>query len=214
MAFETLADLRARLNADLGVSDGSTEPFFDRTVRSAAVRSGFERLSPTMSRFLRETVTITDNTREYDLASITDVQAVELIATTGVVRELSNWRAWGFQEDEPLTRLTFAASLNTSDTLRVTGYRPYVSTLVADDDDCDLAPELTWIPLTWARAELYRRKFHEWLDFKGYNAGNPSTTLDPATLYQAYQDAARLFEQAKVEHGNAVAAPHRARLTR
>jgi hypothetical protein len=213
MAFETLAELRARLNADLGVTDGSTTPFYDRTARSAAIRAGFERLGPQMRRFRREDVTLT-GARELDLVTLTDVQVVEVIDATGYARELSNWRAWVYQEDPPVARLTFAVPPGATNTLRVTGYADYTAALVADTDACDLAPGLTWIPLTWARAELYRRRFHEWLDFEQYSADNPATTLDPATLYQAYQDSARLYEQSKAEHGDAVTTAHRGRFTR
>lgn len=215
MAFLTLAQLRARLNADLGCDDGSTEPWGDRSVRNGAIVHGLERLEPGVMRLLQEDVAVVTDALEYDLTSgIRDVQLIEQTWTTGVVRDLKNYRAWLVQDDPPVCRLRFAAALDDTSTLTVTGHAPYASQLSGESDACDIETRYAWIPLTWARAELYRRRFHRWLDYEQYNAENPSTTIDPATLYQAYQDSARLFEQAKAEHAKAVSIPRRARLGR
>ena len=214
MAFLTLAQLRARLNQDLACADGSEQPWGDRATRNGAIRSGFERLEPGVMRLIQEDVPTTDSL-EYDLTSgIRDVELIEQVHSNGQTRDIKNYRAWLVQDDPPVCRIRLASPLSTDSGLVVTGHAPYISELSAEADACDMEARYVWIPLMWARAELYRRRFHLFLDYEQYNAENPTTTIEPGTLYQAYQDAARLFEQAKSEHSKAVSIPRRARLGR
>jgi len=215
MAFRTLADLRARLNTDLGIVDGDTKPFGDEEVRNAAIRHGFERLWPTMKRLVQETVVLTTKTYDYDLTTVQEVVLIEQLDSSGyTVKDIKNYRSWVVDDDPVACRLRLPNAQDTTQSLVVSGYAPYISDLTANADSIDLQERLEWIPLTGARAWLYRRRFHEWLDFEQYNAENPSSVIDPATLYQAYQDSERLFETAKVDHAAAVSMPKRARLER
>jgi hypothetical protein len=217
MAYLTLAELRARLNLELGTTDGSTEPWGDRDVRNAAVVHGFERLEPGVMRLLQESFPAQDDQLEYDLDSgIREVQLIEVTDSAGNVKDIKNYRAWlvsGVGTRAMTCRIRLARPLSADLTLTVTGHAPY-ETELSESVACDMETRYVWIPLTWARAELYRRRFHAWLDFERYNAENPSTAIDPGVLFQAYQDSARLFEQAKAEHAKSVSIPRRARLAR
>jgi hypothetical protein len=216
MAFSTLAQLRARLNETLKTDDGADKPWGDIDARNSAIRYGFEQLEPTMQRFLQENVTVVDDAYEYDLVGgIRRVELIEQLTSAGATaRDIKNYRAWVVDTDPPVCRLRFATPLSLQSSLVVSGYAPYTSDLTDDADLCDIEQRLEWIPLLGATAELYRRRFHEWLDFEQYNASNPSTTIDPAVLYRAYDDALRRFEQAKLDHMRKVSIPRRAALKR
>lgn len=207
----TLAQLRARLNTQLGTSDGATKPWGTVTERNTAIRWAFEQLEPVMMRLVEESVTLAEDQREYTLTGITKVILVEQTFSDGSVQDVKNYRSWNV---DGTTRLTFAKSPNTSTTISVIGYQPYESDLQDDTDVCDLPVEYEWIPLLGATAELYRRRFHEWIDFERYNASNPSTAVDPDVIYRAYTDTMARFEQAKLDHMRKVAMPRRASFAR
>jgi hypothetical protein len=215
MAFSTKQELRERLNEQLGIDDADERPWGTVEQRDSAVRWGLEQLEPAMMRLVEESVTLTSDTREYTLTSrITKVAYVEQTDSAGRVRDLTNYRSVVIDSDTPATRLTFGVPLDVSTTLKVVGYAPYVSDLSTDATDCDIPQDIEWIPLLGALAELYRRRFHEWLDFERYNASNPATTIDPEVLYRAYTDALGRFEQAKLDHYRKVSMPRRQRLAR
>jgi hypothetical protein len=215
MAFSTRAELRARLNEQLGTSDGNDKPWGSVDARNSAIRWALEQLEPSMMRFLEESITIAAGTREYTLTSaIAKVALVEVTDTNGHVRDRLNYRSITIDTDPPTTRLTFAQPLPTDWTLRVSGYAPHLSDLSAETTECDVPQELEWIVLLGATAELYRRRFHEWIDFEQYNASNPSTAIDPEVIYRAYTDALGRFEQAKRDHYRKVSMPRRARFAR
>jgi hypothetical protein len=208
----TLGELRDRLNDQLGVEDASEKPWGTVAQRNSAIRFGFEQLEPTMMRLITENLTPLTDTREYPLTSrITKVVLVESITSTGLAQDVKNYRSWTV---DGATSVVLAATPSIDSSLRVTGYAPYVTDLTADDDACDVPPDEEWIPLLGALAELYRRRFHEWLDFERYNASNPTTTIDPDTLYRAYTDAMARFEQAKSEHMRKVATSRRSSFER
>lgn len=217
MAFSTRAELRARLNTQLGIEDGDDKPWGDDDARDSAIRWGLEQLEPTMMRLLQEDVAVVEDAYEYDLTSaIQKVELIEVINSSGeTVRDVKNYRSWIVDLDAgPTCRIRLATPLPTSESLVVSGYAPYVSQLAADTTECDIEQTLEWIPLLGALAELYRRRFHEWLDFESYNSSNPSTVIDPQVLFRAYEDAMRRFEEAKLQHKRKVSIPRRVSLGR
>ena len=114
MAFLTLAQLRARLNLDLGVADESTKPWGDETVRNEAIIDGFERLWPSMRRMREEQLPYEAGKQTYEL-ELKDVQLVEVAASDGIIRnELKNWRNFAVDDDPPryTLRLSSAAAPN------------------------------------------------------------------------------------------------------
>lgn len=208
----TLGQLRARLNDQLGTDDATERPWGTVAQRNSAIRWGFEQLEPTMMRLIEEGVTPAADTREYTLASrITKIVLVEQTWASGKVLDVRNYRSWTV---DGATRLTLNQVPDSTTTLTVVGYAPYVTDLTADADACDLDPEYEWIPLLGALAELYRRRFHEWIDFERYNASNPSTNVDPDIIFRAYTDAMAHFEQAKLDHSRKVSMPRRASFER
>ena len=216
MAFETLAQLRARLNTDLGVADGATLPWGDATVRNAAIREGFERLWPQMKRLRTESQTYVAGQQLYTLTSVIDVQLVEVKSSDGIVyKDLKNWRNWVVDDDTPVTTFRLSSGIaETGATLEFTGYAPYESDLTSDTDACDLDGRYTWIPLQGARSYLYRRKYHEYLDYQQFANINRENDTTPQTLFAAYQDAENRFEHAVATHAAQVSMPRRARMTK
>ena len=209
--MSTLGELRARLNEQLGIDDGAEKPWGNPARRNSAIRFGFEQLEPVMQRLLEEPVTPATDTREYSLSTIDKVIAVEITNSAGNVSDVKNWRSWTVAGT---TKVTFAAVPNSDASVKVIGYKPYTSVFAADNPAADIEESLEWIPLLGALAELYRRRFHEWMDFERYTASNPTSVVDPDTIYRAYTDAMARFEQAKLDHMRSVAAARRASFVR
>lgn len=216
MPYQTRLQLRTRLNLDLGLSDDTAEkPWGDEAVRDEAIRDGFERLWPQMRRMQDETQDYENLKQTYDLTKVKDVQLVEVVSSDGVIRnELKNWRNFAVDDDPVRYTLRLSsASAPTSTELHISGYAPYFSQFTDDADPCDLEDRLAWIPLVGARAWLYRRRYHEYLDYEQHANLNRVNAMDPPTLFTAYQDAEARFQQALEEHHYEVSYPRRSRVT-
>lgn len=214
MAYSTRAELRAKLNVQLGIVDGQATPWGDRDARNSAIEYGFEQLEPMMMRLTQESVTILEDTYEYDLATVRTVELIERVdisSTPRVIDTMRNYEAWVLDDDDSTCRLRLTAQLPLTEQLVVTGYAPYLAAFPADATECDIEPRLEWIPLIGAVAELYRRRFHVWLDFEHRQLDNPVTAVDPDTLYRAYSDAQTRFERAKADHVRTLTRAKRAR---
>lgn len=215
MAFQTLLELRTRLNLDLNVAnDTDTKPWGDETVRNEAIRYGFERLWPEMRRMREERLAYDTPKQNYDL-TLKDVQLVEVESNDGIIRnELKNWRNFAV-DDDPVRytlRLSSAAG-QTGSTLVVSGYVPYVSEFADDSAECDLEGRLVWIPLLGARTWLYRRRYHEFIDYEQHANLNRDNAMDPPTIFQAWQTSEAQFMQALAEHRHEVSYSRRSRVT-
>src|SRR5262245_62017039 len=169
-----------------------------------------------MKRMQEERATYDVGKQVYVLTTIEDVQLVEVEASDGIVHsELKNWRNWVVDDDPPVTELRLATGVGqTGSTLVISGYHSFKSALNVDADACDLAENLVWIPLVAARAFLYRRRYHEFLDYEQYANLNRANAIDPPTLYTAYQDAEGSFMRAREENAAEVSLPRKARMSR
>lgn len=215
MAFKTLLELRTRLNLDLNIAnDADEKPWGGVDVRNLAIKDGFERLWPEMRRMREETVTYEGGKQTYDL-TLKDVQLVEVQSSDGVIRnELKNWRNFAVDDDPPRYTLRLSsASAPTGSELIISGYNPYVSTFADDAAECDLEDRLVWIPLTGARAWLYRRRYHEFIDYEQHANLNRDNAMDPPTLFQAWQSTEAAFVQALAENRHEVSYSRRSRVT-
>ena len=216
MAFQTLLQLRTRLNIDLGLTDDTAAtPWGSEAVRNEAIRDGFERLWPAMRRMREERQDYDATKQVYELAEVKDVQLVAVESADGIIRnDLKNWRNFAV-DDDPVRytlRMSTATGIN-GGVLVISGYAPYKSFFSGDADQCDLTDRLCWIPLLGARAWLYRRRYHEFLDYEQHANLNRDNAMDPPTLFNAYQDAEAMFQQALEQHRYEVAYPRRSRVT-
>lgn len=218
MAFSTLDDLRADLNADLGLGDDTaTAPWGSQTVRNTALQDALRRMWPRMARLIREDVTIVAEATEYDLTDIRDLETIEVYNSDGrVYKEIRNFRAWDDHEADPVVThflLTTYWQAGTTDTIKAVGYAPY-TVPATGGASLDLPPELEYIAIHGARAYLYRRRFNQWVDFEQQQVQNRDNASSPSELFAMYQDAERLFNDAVEQNGRRMALPKTARLRR
>ncbi len=217
MAFPTLLELRTRLNADLALeSDTDTKPWGDEEIRNQAIRDGFDRMWPTMRRLQTVTLPYAEKQQVYDLPGFRDLQLIEVEQPGGLVlSEIKNWRAWLIDDDPEVFRVRLATgAYQFGASLVFTGYKRYISTMAIDADECDLALDRVWIPLLGAKSWLYRRRYHEFMDYERWANLNITNAMDPPTLYTAYQSMEQRFLEARAEHSFDVSLPKRHRMTR
>jgi hypothetical protein len=169
-----------------------------------------------MKRMRTETETYTANQQLYPLTIVQDPQLVEVMSSDGMVyKELKNWRCWTLDDDPKVVQLRLASPVaETGASLVIHGYTRYKSYMTGDSDTCDLADELTWIPLQGARAYLYRRRYQEFMDYEQFANLNRDNDMDAGTLFAAYQDAEGRFQHALATHATEVSIPRRSRMTK
>ncbi len=210
MAFSTLNALRALLNTDLGRTDGSTTPWGTDTDCNTFLQMAFRHLWPRVGRLVRETITPTDETMDYTLTSIRDVVTLEHLDSDGLFKgRVASWRLVVDESADPVVRRIIIPELATETTVRVTGYAPY-SVPASGASTCDLPNDMEHIVVIGARAEAYRRRMNEYIDFEQRNASNPVTSVQEPSFDRAYLTAKAEFEQLLTLHGRNHAAPRRA----
>jgi hypothetical protein len=153
----TLAQLRAKLNGEIGVtSDGDTVPW-TTTVRNTAIGDGYADLwRQGVWKPLRQDITADSDLFVYTLTSIRRVGRVEVLDSSGAY----NGRAIGRAEDDGAgaLQLVLPTPVATGYTIRVYGWTAYKSVFSSDSDTDDLAAEYNRIPLLKAKAILYRQQ--------------------------------------------------------
>lgn len=216
MAFSTLDQIRAKLNAQLGVADGSTAPFGSSSDRNVALQDAFARLWPTMARLHRETVPVLANTVDYTLSTVRDLLTIEELDAESIVRrEIRNFRTWVDESaDPPVRRLLLPVGYTAATvTWRAVGYAPY-KVPVNGADTADIEPRLEWIVVAGAISFLYQRRFHEFTYFEQRQHQNVDNVISPAELFSMYQDAERRFLEGISGNRRSLALPKVNRLRR
>lgn len=216
----TLAQLRQnRLNVDLGLdltlTSGDGDVVFGTTaVRNQAIMVALAKLWPRMARLVVESTSPTTTTLEYSLSTLRDVEAIDLIGGTAAqpVDKANNFR---FLYDEstpsaPIRRLRLPSAPGNSafTSIRVIGYVPYKSELSGDSDTLDLPVEYEWVAVTGARAEIYRRKLNERVNYERFNISNRDNDVTVNELLTLYQVASREFDDAIVMHRRGFSTGH------
>lgn len=205
----TLAQIRQnRLNVDLGldltsgtsgdgdVSMGSTD------VRSQAIKVALAKLWPRMGRFAQEDVTPSTTALEYALTTLDDVEAIDLIGGTNTqpIDKGNNFRFLFLETTAatPIRRLRLPASFGTGTftTIRCYGYIRYISELADDAATLDVPIADEWVVTTGARAEIYRRKLNERINYERYNVQSRDNDVTVQDLVTLYAMASREFEDA------------------
>jgi hypothetical protein len=78
----------------------------------------------------------------------------------------------------------------------------------------DVPERFAWILVAGARAELYRRRFNQWVDFEQHQVQNRDNATSPSELFAMYQDSERIFERAIEMHARRLGLPKTSRLRR
>lgn len=160
----TLAQLRAKLNGEIGVTtDAETVPW-TTTVRNTAITDGYADLwRQGVWKALRQDLTADSDTYTYALTSIRKVNRIEVLDSSGALNSTGIGRA---EEDGAgALQLVLPTPVATGYTIRVYGWTAYKSQFSGDADTDDLAAEHNRIPLLKAKAILYRQQLGQFARF-------------------------------------------------
>jgi len=151
----TLADLRAKLNGEMGVaSDGETEPW-STTVRNTAISDGYAELWRVgVWKTTTQSLATASSDWTYALTAIRRLDRLELLDSSSQVVE----RPRGMVEEDGAggQQLRLVAPVSEGYTLLVRGWSPYKSVFSSDSDPDDLPPEHNRVPLLKAKSILWR----------------------------------------------------------
>lgn len=162
----TLANLRAKLNDEIGVAtDAETSPW-TQAQRNAAISEGYAELWRSgVWKDAKQDISTVNDTWTYALTSIRRLYRMELRDSAGRVLEQPRGIIEPDGTGTGAYQLRLAYPIDSGFTLRVIGWAPYVSTFANDSANDDLPAEYNRIPLAKARAILYRQqlsRFARW----------------------------------------------------
>lgn len=192
----TLANLRAKLNGEIGVTtDGETTPW-TTTVRNNAIGDAYADLwRMGVWKAVKQDIVASSTTWAYALTSIRRLNRIETIDSAGNVGPAQGWveedGAGGYQ-------LILRSPVATGFTIRVWGWTAYKSSFSSDSDTDDLGAEYNRIPLLKAKAILYRQQLGQFARYGERQAIAPEMNLTvdhllaiTAAAEREYADACR-----------------------
>lgn len=213
MAFSTLNALRALLNTELGRTDGTTTPWGSDTDANTFIQMAFRRLWPRMARLEKEAITPVVGQTDYTLTMLYDVVAVEERDADGFfLRRYPSWNLYVDETADPVVRRLTLPALDTAASYVAIGYAPY-AVPASGASECDLPTRLEHVVLTGAKAEAYRRRMNEFVDFGQRQMANPVTTVQQNEIERIYLATKAEFDQLIRENGRNLVLPKRARLS-
>jgi hypothetical protein len=191
----TLANLRAKLNGEIGVTtDAETTPW-STTVRNNAISDGYAELwRAGVWKPATQTIATVADQWVYALTSIRHLERAELLDSSnrvlesiaGTVRDDGSG-AWELR----LSGGTLAAGFN----IRVRGWAAYKSTFSSDSDTDDLPAEHNRIPLLKAKAILYRAELATFVRYGERQAVPPEMNASAEVLLSIIAAAEREFAE-------------------
>lgn len=204
----TLANLRAKLNGEIGVTtDGETTPW-SQAVRNNAISDAFADLwRQGVWKPAKQDLTSSESTWTYALTSIRKLNRVEVIDSAGNIGP-----ATGVVEDDGTGgyQLSLRTPVATGYTIRVYGWAPYKSQFSGDSDTDDLAAEYNRVPLLKAKAILYRQQLGQFARYGERQAVPPEMNLSVdqlvgiiAAAEREYIDACRELSAQRPRVGRA-----------
>jgi hypothetical protein len=153
----TLANLRAKLNGEIGVAtDGETSPW-SATVRNNAISDGYAALWRNgVWKAVKQDYPTVDGQTVYATCTARRLNRLELLDSSSNVVS----RPEGFLEADGsgTTQLILRSGCASGYTLRVYGWTAYLSTFAGDSTPDDLDAEFNRVPLLKAKAILYRQQ--------------------------------------------------------
>ncbi len=212
MAFSTLNQLRALLNTELGRTDGTTTPWGTDTDCNTFIQMAIRRLWPRMARLEKEAITPVDGQTAYTLTTLYDVVAIEQYDSSLIFqRHLPSWQLYVDESADPVVNRLTVPGLDTASTYTAIGYAPY-AVPASGAATCDLPSRLEHVVITGAKAEAFRRRMNEYVDFANRQLANPVTTVQQNEIERIYLATKAEFEQLIRENQRNFVLPKRARL--
>jgi hypothetical protein len=207
----TLANLRAKLNGEIGVATDADATPWSVAVRNNAIADGYAALWRVgIWRPLKQDFATVTDQWVYPLTSIRRLDRLEVLDTTSRVLE----RPRGVIEPDDTTNETYqlrlSSPLASGYTLRVRGYTAYVSTFANDAAVDDLPAEHNRIPLLKAKAILYRVALGAFARYGERQAAPPEMNLTVDQLIglvsaaeREFTDEARILARLRTRTGQA-----------
>lgn len=149
-----LSDIRAALNAEIGVvTDADTTPW-SVTQRNNAIRDGYRALwSARAWKTVTESVATVPDQDTYALTTVHRLGRIDLVDSSGVIVDHPNGT---LEPDGAGGYRLLVHPITDGYTIKVYGWAPYKSTFATDADTDDLEAEWARVPLLKAKAILYR----------------------------------------------------------
>ena len=191
----TLAQLRARLNGELGVTiDTETKPW-PQAVRSQAIADGYAELwrAGVWKDAKQDIASVTDQWL-YALTSIRKLDRLELLDSSGRLLDRPRGVIELDGSGTNVSQLRMIAPVSGGFTLRVRGWAPYVSVFANDAAVDDLPAEHIRIPLLKAKAIIYRVSLGSYARYGERQAAPPEQNLTPDQILAIIAAAEREFE--------------------
>lgn len=162
----TLANLRAKLNDEIGVlTDAETSPW-TQAQRNAAIGEGYADLwRAGVWKDAKQDLSTVSDQYVYTLTSIRKLYRLELLDSSSRVLELPRGVIEPAFAGDGTFRLRLSSPITTGYTLRVLGWAPYKSSFSGDSDTDDLPSEHNRIPILKAKAILYRQQVSKFMRF-------------------------------------------------
>ena len=172
----TRADLRAKLNFELGVDDDTETKPWSQAFRNSAISDGYAELwRQGVWKPVTQTVATVDQQWSYALSSIREVWRVDL---TDSASQLLDVPPYTVQDDgSGAWQLYLGTPLVSGYSMVVRGWAPYKSVFTNDADTDDLPAEYNRIPLLKAKAILYRAQLSRFARYQERRAIDPAMNV-------------------------------------
>lgn len=190
----TLAQLRTRLNLEVGVLSDTTDAVWSQATRNQAIGDAYAELwrVGVWKDAKQDFATVTDQWT-YALTSIRKLDRLEVLDSSGQVLE----RPRGVIEQDGAGTNAFQVRLlgplASGYTLRVRGWTAYASTFASDSATDDLPAEHVRVPILKAKAILYRIQMGLFARYGERQALPPEMNVSVDQLAGLIQAAEREF---------------------
>jgi hypothetical protein len=197
----TLLQIRTALNGEIGVvTDAETAPW-TQAVRNQAISDGYADLWRVgVWKDDKQDLTSNSDSWVYALTSIRRQDRIELLDSSSRVVDLPQGKverdgAGGYQ-------LRLLTPIGTGYTIRVRGWKPYISTFASDTASDDLPAEHGRIPRLKAKAILYRIEMARFARFGERQSLAPVMNMSLDQLIGIVAAAEREYEDAAASLAN------------
>lgn len=215
MAYLTLDTLRTQyLNLELGLpSDLDTKSFGDQGARNYYICNAIRKLWPEVAKLTSETFVTLANTQLYSLATVEDVERLEILVDGDpdlVGETIRSWQVVRDESTDPPTVNLLIPRVASGQTVRVIGYAPYAIPAIGSSE-VDFPSRMAHVVIAGARVEAFRTKVTTFLNFAQFANENRANVVTPPELLDLLRQAEREWQSGKASIARSFSAPRRAR---
>jgi hypothetical protein len=188
----TLANIRAQLNSDLGMTTDADAKPYTQAQRNAAISLGYGALWwAGVWKNATDSIATVDNAQSYLTTTVKKLYDVALVDSTGYIVGYPKAK---IDDTAAGATLFLVLPVSSGYTLSVHGWAPYISTFANDSASDDLDPSLLRIPLLKARSILYSGMINQFMAFSGHQSSPAALNVTLEQLLTAKATAEREWE--------------------